>query len=121
MTVTPDVTWSVAFGGLTFDATSTTYQLITAEPADVKWRRAEVTAPYVAGSTVLAQVQDVVSYRVAVRCLGGVSTNAATLANALKAASAALATSTTPTLTIVLAGASETYTAWPADITVSAD
>ena len=109
-------TYSVSFGGLSFDDTSTSYRLVTATPAAIKWRRTEQTAPFVAGSQVLSEVQDVSQYRLDIRCVGSSGTNARTLANALKTASAALPGN----LVVVLAGASETYVARPADITVTA-
>ncbi len=110
-----DTAYSVSFGGLTFDQTSTTYRLVEAAPAAMKWRRVELTAPFVAGSQVSSEVQDVSSYRIVVRCVGG-STNAGTYVNALKTASAALPGN----LVVSLAGASETYVARPADIDVAA-
>jgi len=108
--------YSVAFGGLSFDETSATYRLVEAAPADEKWRRSWATAPYVAGGTVLAEVADVSSYRMAIRCIGG-GTNAGTLLNAIRTASRALP----GTLVVVLAGASETYQARPADISCRAE
>ena len=100
-----DVTYSVAFGGLSFDQTSAIYRLVAAEPAEVTYRRTLVTAPFVAGDTMLAEVQDVSAYRVTIRCIGGGS-NAGTLVNAIKAAGEA-----TTSLAITQAGASETYIA----------
>lgn len=112
-----DATYSVSFGGLSFDDTSTTYRLVEAAPADVKWRRSSSTAPHVAGDATLSEVQDVSAYRMIIRCVGGGS-NAGTLVNAIKTAAAA----TPPiTLAVTLAGASETYVARPADISVAAD
>lgn len=108
-------TYSVSFGGLSFDNTQTTYRLMTAAPAEVKYRRSEVTAPHVAGSQVLSEVQDVTSYQLVIRCVGG-SGNAGTLVNNIKAANAALPGN----LVVVLNGASETYVARPADITYTA-
>lgn len=113
-----DATYSVSFGGLSFDDTSTTYRLVEAAPADVKWRRSAATAPHVAGDTTLAEVQDVSAYRLVIRCVGNGGTNAGTLVNAIKTAAAA----TPPiTLAVTQAGASETYAARPADISVAAD
>lgn len=113
--MTSDVTYSVAFGGLSFTDTSATYKLVDAAPADVKWRRQAEQAPYVAGDITLSEVQDVSSYRLVIRCVGNGGTNAGTLVNALKTAAAA----TPPlTLAVTLAGASETYVARPADISV---
>jgi hypothetical protein len=105
-----DATYSVSFGAVSFDQTSTTYRLVEAGPADIKWRRTPIVAPFVAGDADLSAVQDVSSYRLVIRCVGGGS-NAGTLANALKAAAAV-----PTTLVVVLTGASETYAAKAADI-----
>lgn len=105
----------MSFGGLSFDDTQSVYRLMSADPAQEKWRRSQVTAPHVAGSQVLSEVEDVSQYQIVVRCVGG-STNAGTLVNNLKAASRALPGN----LVVVLNGASETYVARPADITYTA-
>jgi hypothetical protein len=109
-------TYSVSFGGLSFSNSGAQYRLMEASPAQVKWRRVEITAPYVAGSQVLSEVQDITQYQLVVRCAGDSGTNAGTLVNNLKAASVALPGN----LTVVLNGASETYVARPADITYTA-
>jgi hypothetical protein len=108
-------TYSVSFGGLSFDQSQAVYRLMAAQPAQVKWRRTEVTAPFVAGSQVLSEVQDVVSYQLVIRCVGG-GGNAGTMVNAIKAANNALPGN----LVVVLNGASETYIARPADLTYTA-
>ena len=110
-----DVTWSVSFGGLTFTDTDAHYRLVDAQPSKVKWRRGELTMPFIAGNVVTSEVQDVDSYQVIVRLIGDGSTNAGTLLNNVKTAGAA-----TTTLAVTLAGASETYKARPPDISAEA-
>lgn len=105
------IAYSVSLGSLTFDQTSTSYQLPNAPvPLGVRRRRTVVTAPYVAGATELSSVADEASIALTIRCYGGAS-NPQTLVDAVVAA----ATAASWNLVVTWDGATRTWAARAAD------